>query len=318
MNNTNKKKLMSFIFSVALIMAICAVSVVSWTTAKFFTGVEMNGVTKLAGFNITQQNTSGTLTLSADGEVAQIGQSSTAQINFSYFAQTNTKFSLLNDNVQIEGIGKLEDFSTLRDNYSVWLAEKTAIGLYSGEDTTAPDSLQNMFEIKSGEIDDLAQACAEAVRTTGSLGGSGYVVNAMANNATQSINCTVNIEITWISVNNAWDSYIGSVVAQGLNETEPVLSGVSVSCVIIVEQYNAHTVTFVKDSECGYSENLVLTVEDGTLLKDIYPSDYRYSCCLSSYFINGVEEGLADEISSSTYTITEDITISLEHSKEAH
>ena len=226
-----KLKSLWLLVGVMFLLTIISFSAVGNTFAKFVSNINTNSGVKAAGFLITSENTSDEGNLSAFSLIAP-SETKSIGLNFSYFSQVVIEFKETTSDSKISGVGLFStDFSSLVSEFqNSWLP---AHDYYV--ETTAPNSLDEMFVIIYTDGEDIAEACAEQVRQKGNLTGSGSIVSAMDESATTSINCSVGASITWVEISDAWDTFIGNKFYQYELENL-VASGVKLNIGVRVEQ----------------------------------------------------------------------------------
>lgn len=231
--------LMTIAFAV-LSLTIISTCVIGSTYAKFVSKVSATGGAKAAGFSVTSTGSSGTVTLTADDDVVAPGETKDVEIAFTYYSQVETEFKAADDANTVVGVGKLADFTAVKDGFAAWLTAKQANGEFEGVlSTSAPASLSDMFTV-TFEQASIAEACAAAVGAKdASLTVTGAKVSAMAKDATAALTCSLTATVTWVSINDAWDTYIGELVAEGNTADTTVWSGVTVSLAVTAEQVTA-------------------------------------------------------------------------------
>ena len=242
--------LMTIAFAV-LSLTIISTCVIGSTYAKFVSNVGANAGAKAAGFNVSGGESS-TVTINQDTVTIGPAESATSAISFTYFSQVETEFVAADGTgVTITGTGVFADFEALKTGFAEWLTAKQDGGEFTDVEATIADSktLEDMFEVTftsddAGETPiagaSMAEAFAQAVRTAGSLGGTGAKVDAMADTATTAltINDSFYAKITWVSTHsnddNAWDTYVGEKVEEQI--VAGTWSGIQVSLAITAQQ----------------------------------------------------------------------------------
>ena len=234
------KKLNVIVYSAfAIVLAVIfSSSILGSTFAKFISRLETNSHIQAAGFYITAGTLSQEQTVANENIMIAPGETKTVYSTINYFSQVNTKVTVGNDSITLTGALSNLDVSDLSD-YDSWLLNHQYYPII-----TAPTSLEDMFTISvssgiySAPGSTVAEQVAEVIRQAGHLDGAGAYIAAMPADATGAVQIMQEITVTWHEISDAWDTYIGELIAQAQIESNgTITSGISLSLGVTVEQY---------------------------------------------------------------------------------
>ena len=251
-----KKKnwLLTIAFAV-LSLTIISTCVIGSTYAKFTTNVEGGAKVQAAGFLVagSQTNVNVSVGLVAPG----VSQHKDATIE--YFSQVVTDISVAQAGATITGTGVLDavDPDGEGSEVSPWVAMLTAYKATtagaSDAAVTTSTTLADVFTITVGNgtaltlATDFAAAVATAVSTAGitDIAGETFVntgaqLPAMAADADTTVEVTIPVTVTWTSLSNSFDTYLGNRIAElATDTTTPTPSYITVNLPIVAEQHVA-------------------------------------------------------------------------------